>query len=376
MRKYTIKDLEEKNLIIFSAVMGSHAYGTALPTSDTDIRGVFIQPLEDILGFGRIDQVADKSNDIIYYEIGRFLELVQSNNPNILELLNCPEDCIQYKDSIFDLVLAQKDKFISKVCKNSFAGYAIGQIKKARGYNKKINWEETAMVRKNVLDFCYILEDNGTVKLNKWIEKYNQSFIGAQNYNRSAACFGLAKVDHAHDIYAMYDLFHHIPNMDFIPMGIVSDPQKANDVQLVSIPKEDLDHFVGYLTFNKDAYSTHCKRYKEYQTWLKERNEDRFKMNKEHGKNYDSKNLMHTFRLLSMATEIAKGEINVRRSPEEIKTLMKIRKGEYDYDQLLEEAEAMIKNLDDIFDKSNLPDNVDRDFVNNLLIQIRKERYK
>ena len=111
--------------------MGSHAYGTAMPHSDTDIRGVFIQPINEILGFGYVEQVADKKNDIVYYEIKRFLELVQSNNPNILELLNAPEDCILHKDPVFDKILENKKKFITKVCKMSFAGYAIQQIKKA-----------------------------------------------------------------------------------------------------------------------------------------------------------------------------------------------------------------------------------------------------
>jgi len=39
--KYTVKDLEDQKLIIFPSIMGSQAYGTSLPTSDTDIRGVF-----------------------------------------------------------------------------------------------------------------------------------------------------------------------------------------------------------------------------------------------------------------------------------------------------------------------------------------------
>ena len=133
MRKYTLDILRDENLIVLEAIMGSRAYGTSLPTSDTDLRGVFIQPEEDILGFGYVDQVADKLNDIVFYEIRRFLQLVQTNNPNILELLNAPEDMILHKDPIFDLVLEQRDQFITKQCKNSFAGYAIGQIKKARG---------------------------------------------------------------------------------------------------------------------------------------------------------------------------------------------------------------------------------------------------
>jgi len=365
MRRYTIDRLREEGLIIFEAVMGSHAYGTAMPTSDVDLRGVFIQPLEDILGFGYVEQVADKTNDIVFYEIKRFLELVGTNNPNILELLNAPKDCIKFKDPLFDLILDQRDQFITKQCKMSFAGYAIGQIKKARGYNKKINWEESAMVRKNVLDFCYVLEDGQSITLNEFIIRWNSNNVDKFDQRD----FGLAKIDHAHDVYAMY----HLPERQE-GSGIVGDTEKANDVQLTSIPK-GLEVDV-YLTFNKDAYSTHCKRYKEYQTWLSERNEDRFKMNKEHGKNYDSKNMMHTFRLLNMAEEIAEGKIIVRRPDEERKTLMAIRKGEYDYDKLLEEAEDKIAGLDEMFDNSNLPDKVDREFMDNLLVTIRKLRYR
>jgi len=365
---YTIKDLRKKGLIIFEAKMGSHAYGTNIPTSDIDLRGVFIQPLDDIFKYGYKDQVADKTNDIVFYELKRFMELVQKNNPNILELLNAPKDCIIHQDPIYDYILDNSEKFITKKCRYTFAGYAIEQIKKARGYNKKMNWEEAEMKRKGVLDFCYILEDGMTITLDEWLENVNE-FQGfdEEDLKLTPKDLGLAKIDHAHDLYGMYDL----SEFD-IPKGIVSE-RDANDVQLTSFPKEA--PFVAYLTFNKDAYSTHCKRYKEYQTWLKERNEDRFKMNKDHGKNYDSKNMMHTFRLLKMALEIADGEINVRRSDEERVKLLKIRHGEYDYDDLIEEAEGMIEKLDDAFDNSSLPDKVDPEFTAELELQMRNEWY-
>jgi predicted nucleotidyltransferase len=46
---YTIEELRDKKLIIFETITGSHAYGTMLPESDKDVRGVFVQPLLDIL---------------------------------------------------------------------------------------------------------------------------------------------------------------------------------------------------------------------------------------------------------------------------------------------------------------------------------------
>ena len=100
-------------------------------------------------------------------------------------------------------------------------------------------------------------------------------------------------------------------------------------------------------------------------------------MNREHGKNYDSKNMSHMYRLLNVALEIAElGILNVRRSPKEVEKLLKIRKGIYDYDDLIDDANKMISKLDKAFNKSHLPDQVDSKYANKLLLDIRKKRYK
>src|SRR5574337_854806 len=110
--------------ILLEAVSGSHAYGTSTPTSDRDTRGIFILPEDAILGTQYVEQLNDTNNDIVFYEIRRFLELTASNNPTILELLNTPPDCIVRKSPLFDLILEHKDEFITKICAKSFGGYA------------------------------------------------------------------------------------------------------------------------------------------------------------------------------------------------------------------------------------------------------------
>jgi len=363
MTSYTLEEI--KDFIIFESLMGSHAYGTTLPTSDRDIRGVFIQPLQDILTYGYVEQVSDEKNDICFYELRRFLNLCENNNPNILELLFAPEDCILKTSEEWEMIRSHRLEFLTKRCRYTFAGYAIEQIKKARGFNKKMNWEESEMTRKNVLDFCYILIDGGSMSLHDWLVKFNEEEIDRFDQRD----FGLVNIDHCHDVYAMYLLSGFN-----IPKGIVSDINKANDIQLCSVPK-GLEP-VGYLTFNKDGYSSHCARYKEYQTWLKERNPDRVKMNKEHGKNYDSKNMMHTFRLLKVALEIAHtGNLIVRRPTDELDILMQIRRGTYEFDDLISEAESMIKQLDAAYEFSNLPSKIDETIGYYLLWEIRKKRY-
>ena len=65
-------------------IRGSQAYGTNVENSDTDYAGVFIQKIDDILGFNYTEQINDEKNDTVIYEIRRFLDLLASNNPNIL----------------------------------------------------------------------------------------------------------------------------------------------------------------------------------------------------------------------------------------------------------------------------------------------------
>ena len=85
--------------------------------------------------------------------------------------------------------------------------------------------------------------------------------------------------------------------------------------------------------------------------------------------------MSHTFRLLNVALEIAEtGHLNVRRPDAEIEILMKIRRGEYEYDDLLKESEELISKLDKAYEISSLPEKVDQEFANQLLLTLRKER--
>ena len=361
---YTIDYLKEHNLIIFEAISGSKAYGTNTPQSDTDIRGIFIQPLDDIYKYGFIDQVNDETNDTTYYELKRFLQLLYKNNPNIIELLNIPYDKVLIESELFKYIRENRSLFISKLCKDTFVGYAKSQISKAKGYNKKINWERDKVIRKSIIDFCYVLQDGKTIKFHKWME--TQTNFISQNQ------FGLSKINNARDIYGMYNVSNE--ETYYLGHSGIYKSEFSNDVQLTSFSKEA--PFVGFLVFNKDAYSQHCKDYKEYQEWVNKRNPHRYNVNKKHGKNYDSKNMMHLFRLLYTAKDIViKNDIIVKRPDEELKFLMKIRNGDYEYDYLINEADKLIKEVTTLFDNSNLPDKPSIDFIRDLEVSIRNEFY-
>jgi hypothetical protein len=387
MKQITHEFLVENGLILFETIVGSQAYNTQTPTSDIDKKFVYILPQDYILGTGYIEQI-NVNKDYVGWEIRRFLELMGSNNPTVLELLNSPEDCIVSKHPLFDDIIAHKYDFITKICKDSFGGYARQQIKKAKGLDKKQNWEKDKVTRKDVLDFCYVIQGEKSIPWKVWNTRYNEKFCGVVN------------VPNARDLYAVYfdvdanNCFNEkIPEkmreeakawrkkegetMGFGYKGLVKTDEGANaaesnQLRLSSIPKGQTP--ICNIIYNKDGYTMHCKDYKEYQEWLENRNEARYVETQEHGQRIDGKNMMHCMRLIRMAQEIGRGEgIQVRRSDREY--LLSIRRGEIDLETLIEDADAAIAEMDKIFDNSDLPNKVDSKLVNNLLVKIRKEFY-
>ena len=127
------------------------------------------------------------------------------------------------------------------------------------------------------------------------------------------------------------------------------------------------------MVFNESGFKDHCKKYKEYQDWVKERNPKRYESNLY--KNYDSKNMMHTLRLMHMGKEIAEGRGVILERSEDRQFLMDVRNHKYEYDELMEIVEKDNKELDAAIANSTIKENIDVDFVNDLLIDIRRKAY-
>lgn len=352
-----------RSLSLFKTIVGSRAYGTATETSDTDHKGVYVQHPDEILSFDYLEQY-ELGKDECYYEIKRFLQLLQTANPTVLEMLYMPDDCIVEMHPAFQLLLAQRDRFLTTQCRNSFGGYAVAQIKKARGLDKKMNWEKEKVTRRTPFDFCYVYEDGKTMPISFYLEREKM---------KPELC-GLVALTHFRDCYALYyDRAAHEAQESgkaHEPLGyrgIVLDD--SNEVRLSSVPKEE--NASAIICFNKDGYSRHCKDYRAYTTWLEERNTQRYVEVAGHNQQIDGKNLLHCRRLLDMAMEIAtEGTIRVRRPNAD--ELLRIRRGEVQLDVIIAQAEQDIAEMDRLFDSSGLPDHVDRDFTNELLLEVRR----
>lgn len=138
------------NNTVYLTIMGSHAYGTTQDDSDLDIFGVAIPPKEQIFphlagvipGFGTqikmfdeieqhhiIDKEADKDYDVKVLGIIKFFELARQGNPNIIDVLFVPQNCILHVTQIGNIIRENRHEFLSKLCWAKFKGYAFGQMK-------------------------------------------------------------------------------------------------------------------------------------------------------------------------------------------------------------------------------------------------------
>jgi predicted nucleotidyltransferase len=409
MKEQLINLIEEKSpgsLPLYLVIRGSHAYGTNLPESDVDYTGVFIQSQDSIYGMSYVEQINDDKNDIVIYEIKRFLELLYSNNPNILEILNTPEDCVIYKHPIFDEILNNSDKFITKQCANSFGGYAKTQVSKAKGQNKKQNWERERVTRKDILDFTYVIEGDKSIPWKIWNMTEGPNSVGLSHFFSNGEKYdekfcGVVNVQNARDVYAVfYDKVAHNCFSEMVPekdrneikkmieninsgfglgfKGIVKSEEglsvsESNQLRLSSIPKGMTP--ICMITYNKDGYTQHCKEWSSYQKWLEERNEARWIDVKDHNQMIDGKNMMHCVRLMQMADEISEGKGIIVRRPN-FGELIDIRKGKVDLQTLIDRVETKMIEIDKKFKNSTLPDFIDKKFIESILIKIRKEIYK
>lgn len=351
----TLEQARAPQCLLLEVISGSRAYGLNTEKSDTDIKGIFVQPMESWFGFQRIEQVNNATNDECFYELGRFVELAAKNNPTVLEMLATPEDCVKYRHPLMDHF--PLELFLSKLCQDAFTGFANSQIKRAQGLNKKI-MQPMPEQRKTPMDFCFILADQGATPAQTWLEK---------RHWKPADC-GLVAIPHAPDTFGLYH--DATGNLGF--RGIFSSPEAAQ-INLSSVPKGIKPD--AWLTYHFSGYQTHCRQHQEYWQWVRERNPERYESTKSHGQGYDAKNVMHTFRLLDIAREIATtGNFTVRTSQREY--LLRIKAGEFTYAELVVDAKKRLDELKDLFATSTLPDQPDMVEIERRLIHVRRQFYE
>lgn len=401
MKKYTFEEIKNNGWLLYEFIRGSVSHGINTPLSDIDYGGIYMSPVEQLIGLGDNYQphIQDETHDTVWYELNKFMELICKSNPTALESLFVDKEHIIYEHPIMTELKKNRDAFVTQASFPAFFGYADAQISRARGLNKKI--VQPILERKMPIDFCYTPFEQGSQNITTWLEKrgLKQRYCGLVSINNMPGCYGLyydwgnhilneCKISdigeyQIEDVLLDYAIeYFDIPDREtafnFLiekvkPIGyrgIVKEEGvgKADDVRCSSVEK-----FVKPLClmqYNKDGFTQHCNRYKEQKEWEKKRNPIRYESNL--NKNYDAKNMCECFRLIHMGIEIASGKgVIVNRKGIDGDFLLRIKNHEYEYDYLIALVEEERNKMKELMTVSSLPKEIDREFVNALLSEIR-----
>lgn len=124
----TNPDLKEGILLL--GLSGSHAYGTNVPDSDIDVRGIAYNTKESVLGLQHFEQVVDDETDTTVYALNKVVGLLAECNPTILDMVGLRDEDYLILDETGRELIASRDMFFSKRAVVSFGGYANAQLRR------------------------------------------------------------------------------------------------------------------------------------------------------------------------------------------------------------------------------------------------------
>lgn len=346
-----MKAEEVERNTIFLMLGGSHAYGTNIESSDIDHRGVCIP---DDLGyyFGFLKTFEQKDSgwgpdvDKVVYDLRKAVKLMADGNPNMIDFLFVRDEQILVCEPSWERLREHRDKFLSRKMRHTYAGYAYSQLKRIqrhRGWLVNPPTEEPTREAFGLPE--QKLVNNDQLGAFQWML--------ARFLQDSVSWFRLSE-----------ETREELTGVNYI--GAVQSGIPDDTADVVKDALEVSDNFIEAVMQEK-KYATAKRQWDAYQSWKENRNEARFELERKHG--YDTKHAAHLVRLLRMGYEIiSRGEVNVFREDHE--ELLAIRRGAWRYDELVEYAEAMERKIAAAEADSPLPEQPDRNFIDELCQQI------
>ena len=297
---------------------GSLAYGTNLPTSDVDFRGIFCaDPINIRTPFFRVGEATDTSEeDTKLYELSHFMKLCLDCNPNIIETLWVDDSDITFRTPAYDHLRTHRRELLSSKIAFTTSGYALAQLKRIKGHNKWINNPQPEQPPRQI-DFVTL------------VQNFTEEKLFRVNIEQLRDDWRL--IPYGHNIFGLIQAKGYQSYSDDFTLNTNDDGVKVYPTGAERIP-------AYVVKFNKQEYNEAKERHKQYWTWKKNRNESRGELEEQFG--YDTKHAMHLVRLLRMGVEALRyGEIIVKRPDAD--ELLEIRNGSWTYEQVVDYAEGM-----------------------------------
>lgn len=340
---------------IFLTKHGSQAYGTSTPTSDLDIKGVAVPPREYFLGFTQRFEQAEASEpyDLVVYDLRKFMKMAADCNPNICEVLwtDAADHLLVAPGA--EILLDNRDLFLSKKARFTFAGYAHSQLKRIEGHYRWLKdpplapptRAEHGLPETTVIPKDQLAAAEAAIK--KRVEEWE---------------LDLESMDDAARIGAQARITTMLAEISAVAKTKQEDLQWNVAAELIGYDQNFIE-----LLGRERRYRAKHKEWTQYQDWKATRNAARAELEAKHG--YDTKHAMHLVRLMRMCREILTfGTVVVKRPDRE--ELLSIRNGAWTYEQVIEYANQEDAQMDGLYKASTLRREPDRAKLDRLCIAI------
>jgi hypothetical protein len=347
-----LQDLKKRGLISppvflpdntqYLVVMGSIAYGVSEDASDFDVYGFCIPPKEMVFphlaghipGFGRQQKrfeqwqehhVNDPSAqsgkgreyDFSVSGIVKYFQLVMENNPNMIDSLFVPQNCVLHSTQVGNMVRENRRMFLHKGAWHKFKGYAFSQIHKMKSKKFEGLKEVELFEEEHGIDHR---TDSDHLRLK----------IGAH---------GVIGAKKDHPLY--------LPVKSF----------SGNKIDF---------HDAGIRDLEEDVFFEYVGLFKKMME--KSKRAERVKV-----LGFDHKFAYHCVRLLNEIEQImTEGDLDLLRNREQLKS---IRRGEWSLERVEKYFEEKEKSLESLYEKSSLPHSPDEEKIKQLLLDCLEHHY-
>lgn len=312
-----------KENIILLTLGGSYAYGTNVPTSDLDVRGVTANSRREILTMNcRCKPYENQETDTVIYPLQQLKGLLINANPNTLEILGTKDEHLFILTKEGKMLRDNTDLFLSQKAIYSFGGYATSQLRRL----------QNALVRDDYP--LHQKEEHILENLKKQFSTIEDRYKELTNENLKLYLDDSSKKDYEKEIFL--------------------------DITLKNYPLRDF----------ANIYSEMMQVVRNYD-----------KLNSRNKKKDDThlnKHAMHLVRLLIMGTEILEGKgVNTYREKDR-KLLLKLRNGDFvikkndqkDYSAVFDVVDRYEEKFRYAIENTSLPREPDYNKIDELIMEI------
>jgi predicted nucleotidyltransferase len=281
---------------------GSRSYGTFTPTSDVDVKGICIAPINYYLGLERFEQadspvhfqdpsiigllsedeqriVKETKIEGTVYNITKMAELMLNNNPNCLEVLFVNESHLLKATKAAQTLRDNRDLFLSAKCVFTYSGYAHSQLKRMKTHRRYLLEGEPPLPTRSEFGLPENLSNNplfpkgqldaAKSMVKKRLDEWETDLSSVED-----------------DAIRMHLVRQFQGKLEEIAIGfqLLTEGRKLRDV-LYPAAAMSLGFDTNFLEYldRERRYDSKLSEYKQYQEWKRSRNPSRAAMEAKYG---------------------------------------------------------------------------------------------